>query len=55
LGIRYFAHLLHAAPDAGGGHDAPIPSICQMRGNHGIECMRSPLDLAIDFRFFTQV
>jgi hypothetical protein len=55
LGIRYFAHLLHAAPDTGGGQHAPIPSICQMRRNHGLERMRSTLDLAVDFRFVTQV
>src|SRR6266481_904758 len=43
LGIRYFAHLLHAAPDTGGGQHAPIPPSCQMRGNHGLEPMRSTL------------
>jgi len=26
-----------------------------MRGNHGLEPMRSTLDLAVDFRFVTQV
>src|SRR5258706_5837025 len=54
LGIRYFAHLLHAAPDTGGGKYAPIPPSGQMRGNHGLEPMRSTLDLAVDFRFVTQ-
>jgi hypothetical protein len=55
LGIRYFAHLLHAAPDTGGGEHAPISTSGQMRGNHGLERMRSTLDLAVDFRFITQV
>jgi hypothetical protein len=55
LGIRYFAHLLHATPDTGGGEHAPIPPNGQMRGNHGIERMRSALDLTVDFRFVTQV
>ena len=55
LGIRYFAHLLHATPDAGSGEHAPIPPSGQMRGNHGIERMRNALDLTVDFRFVTQV
>jgi len=54
LGIRYFAHLFHAAPDTGGGQHASILSSGQMRGNHGIERMRSSFDLAVDFRFVTQ-
>src|SRR6266446_299285 len=44
FGIRYFAHLLHAAPDTRGGEHAPISPGGQMRRNHSVERMRSTLD-----------
>jgi hypothetical protein len=55
LGARYLAHLLHAAPDTGGGKHTSISSSRQVRGNHNIESTRSQLGFVADVRFVTQV
>jgi len=52
---RYFAHLLHTAPDTGGGQHTSISSSRQLRRNHCVNRTSSPFDFVADVRFVTQV